>query len=175
MEESQVERPVVNASDLTATINTELPHDVRLLALLILARLYESGEDSKEARDLLDEALTTLPKEPDTVATIYFQLGYLYQVREPPNLPAAEKYYTLAILYDPDSPTPYYNRGLVYWVRDELDEAIDDYSESLLRKPRDPAVLHGRGVAYLERKRPGDAAGARRTCNSKGPKRCRKL
>ena len=160
MEESQVERPVVNASDLTATINTELPHDVRLLALLILARLYESGEDSKEARDLLDEALTTLPKEPDTVATIYFRLGYLYQVREPPNLSASEKYYTLAILYDPDSPTPYYNRGLVYWVRDELDEAIDDYSESLLRKPRDPAVLHGRGVAYLERKRPGDAVRA---------------
>ena len=120
MEESQVERPVVNASDLTATINTELPHDVRLLALLILARLYESGEDSKEARDLLDEALTTLPKEPDTVATIYFQLGYLYQVREPPNLPAAGKYYTLAILYNPDSPTPYYNRSLTYYEMGEL-------------------------------------------------------
>ena len=160
MEESQVERPVVNASDLTATINTELPHDVRLLALLIFAQLYEGGEDSKEARDALDEALTTLPEESDTVATIYFRLGYLYQVREPPNLSASEKYYTLAILYDPDSPTPYYNRGLVYWVRDELDEAIDDYSESLLRKPRDPAVLHGRGVAYLERKRPGDAVRA---------------
>ena len=160
MEESQVERPVVNASDLTATINTELPHDVRLLALLIFAQLYEGGEDSKEARDALDEALTTLPEESDTVATIYFRLGYLYQVREPPNLSASEKYYTLAILYDPDSPTPYYNRGLVYWVRDELDEAIDDYSESLLRKPRNPAVLHGRGVAYLERKRPGDAVRA---------------
>ena len=160
MEESQVERPVVNASDLTATINTELPHDVRLLALLIFAQLYEGGEDSKEARDALDEALTTLPEESDTVATIYFRLGYLYQVREPPNLSASEKYYTLAILYDPDSPTPYYNRGLVYWVRDELDEAIDDYSESLLRMPRNPAVLHGRGVAYLERKRPGDAVRA---------------
>ena len=119
MEESQVERPVVNASDLTATINTELPHDVRLLALLILARLYEGGEDSKEARDLLDEALTTLPKEPDTVATIYFQLGYLYQVREPPNLPAAGKYYTLAILYNPDSPTTYYNRSLTYYEMGE--------------------------------------------------------
>ena len=160
MEESQVERPVLNPADLTATINTELPDDVRLLALLIFAELYESGEDSKEARDLLDEALTTLPEESDTVATIYFRLGYLYQVREPPNLSASEKYYTLAILYDPDSPTPYYNRGLVYWVRDELDEAIDDYSESLLRMPRNPAVLHGRGVAYLERKRPGDAVRA---------------
>ena len=119
MEESQVERPVVNASGLTATINTELPHDVRLLALLILARLYEGGEDFKEARDLLDEALATLPKEPDTVATIYFQLGLLYQVREPPNLPAADKYYTLAILYNPDSPTPYYNRSLTYYEMGE--------------------------------------------------------
>ncbi len=156
MEESQVERPVLNPTDLTATINTELPHDVRLLALLIFAELYESGEDSKKARDALDEALTTLPKEPDTVATIYFRLGYLYQVKEPPNLAAAEKYYTLAILYGPNSPTPYYNRGLVYWDQGEVDNAINDYTDSLFRNPRDPKALHFRGFAYLERNRPGD-------------------
>ncbi|MYB48054.1 MAG: tetratricopeptide repeat protein [Dehalococcoidia bacterium] len=160
MEESQVDRPVLNPADLTATINTELPHDVRLLALLIFAELYESGEDSKKARDALDEALTALPKEPDTVATIYFRLGYLYQVKEPPNLAAAEKYYTLAILYGPNSPTPYFNRGLVYWDQGEVDEAIDDFTESLFRNPRDPKVLHGRGVAYLERSWPGDAVRA---------------
>ena len=156
MEESQVERPVLNPTDLTATINTELPHDVRLLALLIFAELYESGEDSKKARDALDEALTTLPEESDTVATIYFRLGYLHQVKEPPNLAAAEKYYTLAILYQPTSPTPYFNRGLVYWGQGEVDNAIDDYTESLFRKPRDPNVLHVRGYAYLQRNRPGD-------------------
>ena len=160
MKENQVERPVVNASELTATINTDLPHDVRLLALLILARLYEGGEDSKEARDLLDEALTTLPKEPDTVATIYFQLGYLHQVRESPNLAAAEKYYTLAILYDPTSPTPYYNRGLVYATNGEFDKAIVDYTESLFLVPRNPKVLHNRGFAYLKRSRQGDAVRA---------------
>ncbi|MYD49890.1 MAG: tetratricopeptide repeat protein [Dehalococcoidia bacterium] len=160
MEESQVERPVLNPTDLTATINTELPHDVRLLALLIFAELYESGEDSKKARDALDEALTTLPKESDTVATIYFRLGYLHQVKEPPNLAAAEKYYTLAILYDPRSPTPYFNRGLVYRARDDIDKAIDDYTESLFRNPRDPAVLRSRGIAYYERKRQGDAVRA---------------
>ena len=157
MEEDQVERPVLNPTDLTATINTELPHDVRLLALLIFAELYESGEDSKKARDALDEALTTLPKEPDTVATIYFRLGYLHQVKEPPNLAAAEKYYTLAILYEPTTPTPYFNRGLVYWDQGEVDNAIDDYTESLFRNPRDPKALHFRGFAYLERNRPGDA------------------
>jgi len=156
MEESQVDRPVLNPADLTATINTELPHDVRLLALLIFAELYESGEDSKKARDALDEALTTLPKEADTVATIYFRLGYLYQVKEPPNLAAAEKYYTLAILYGPNSPTPYYNRGLVYWDQGEVDNAINDYTDSLFRNPRDPKALHFRGFAYFERNRPGD-------------------
>ena len=160
MEESQVERPILNPTDLTATINTELPHDVRLLALLIFAELYEGGEDSKKARDALDEALTTLPEESDTVATIYFRLGYLHQVKEPPNLAAAEKYYTLAILYDPRSPTPYFNRGLVYRARDDIDKAIDDYTESLFRNPRDPAVLRSRGIAYYERKRQGDAVRA---------------
>ncbi len=160
MEDSQVERPVLNPADLTATINTELPHDVRLLALLIFAELYESGEDSKKARDALDEALTTLPEESDTVATIYFRLGYLHQVKEPPNLAAAEKYYTLAILYDPRSPTPYFNRGLVYLARDEIDKAIDDYTESLLRNPNDPTVLRSRGIAYYERKGSGDAVRA---------------
>ena len=160
MEESQVERPVLNPTDLTATINTELPHQVRLLALLIFAELYEGGEDSKLARDALTEALAELPEESDTVATIYFRLAYLYQVQAPPNLSASEKYYTLAMLYRPDSPTSYFNRGLVYWAQDEIDKAIDDYSESLLRKPRDPAALRGRGVAYLERKKAGDAARA---------------
>ena len=161
MEESQVERPVLNPTDLTATINTELPHDVRLLALLIFAELYESGQDSQKARDALDEALTTLPQESDTVATIYFRLAYLHQVKEPPNLAAAEKYYTLAILYDPRSPTPYYNRGLVYWARKEFDKAIDDYTESLFRNPRNrAAVLHSRGIGYYERKGPGDAVRA---------------
>ncbi|MDE2823102.1 MAG: tetratricopeptide repeat protein [Chloroflexota bacterium] len=160
MEESQVERPVLNPTDLTATINTELPHDVRLLALLIFAELYESGEDSKKARDALGEALTDLPEELDTVATIYFRLAYLHQVKEPPNLAAAEKYYTLAILYNPESPTAYFNRGLTYWAREEFDEAIDDYTESLFRNPRDPKVLHGRGVAYLERNKAGDAVRA---------------
>ena len=160
MEESQVERPVLNPTDLTATINTELPHQVRLLALLIFAELYEGGEDSKPARDALTEALAELPEESDTVATIYFRLAYLYQVQDPPNLSASEKYYTLAMLYRPDSPTPYFNRGLVYWAQDEIDKAIDDYSESLLRKPHDPAALRGRGVAYLERKKAGDAARA---------------
>ena len=140
MEESRVERPVLNPTDLTATINTELPHDVRLLALLVLARLYEDGEDSTEARDLLDEALTTLPKEPDTVASIYFQLGYLYQVREPPNLPAANKYYTLAILYNPDSPTPYYNRSLAYYEMGErfYKDALADMLRVHEYDPNDP-------------------------------------
>ena len=160
MEEDQVERPVLNPTDLTATINTELPHDVRLLALLIFAELYESGEDSKKARDALGEALTDLPEELDTVSTIYFRLAYLHQVKEPPNLAAAEKYYTLAILYNPESPTAYFNRGLVYRARDEIDKAIDDYTESLFRNPRDPAVLRSRGIAYYERKRPGDAVRA---------------
>ena len=160
MEESQVERPVLNPTDLTATINTELPHDVRLLALLIFAELYESGEDSKKARDALGEVLTDLPEESDTVSTIYFRLAYLHQVKEPPNLAAAEKYYTLAILYNPESPTAYFNRGLTYWARDEFDEAIDDYTASLFRNPRDPKVLHGRGVAYLERSKAGDAVRA---------------
>ena len=104
----------------------------------------------------MDEALTDLPEESDTVATIYFRLAYLHQVKEPPNLAVAEKYYTLAILYDPRSPTPYFNRGLVYWGQDEVDNAIDDYTESLFRNPRDSKALHLRGFAYLERNRPGD-------------------
>ena len=160
MEEDQVERPVLNPSDLTATINTDLPHDVRLLALLIFAELYDSGEDSKRARDALDEALTALPDESDTVATIYFRLGYLHQVKEPPNFAAAEKYYTLSILYQPDSPTSYFNRGLVYSDRDDIDKAIDDYTESLILHPRNPAVLRARGIAYYNRKEPGDAVRA---------------
>ncbi len=156
MEESHVERPVASSKDLTATINTALPHDVRLLALLAFAQLYKGGEDSEEAREAIAGALDTLPEESDTVATLYFRLAYLHQVNEPPNLAAAEKYYTFAILYWPSSPTPYYNRGIVYAMKGDFDDAISDYTDSLLRNPRNPAVRRSRGAAYLDRDMPGD-------------------
>ena len=160
MEESHVERPVASSKDLTATINTALPHDVRLLALLAFAQLYMGGEDSEEAREAIAGALTTLPEESDTVATLYFRLAYLHQVNEPPNLAAAEKYYTFAILYWPSSPTPYYNRGIVYAMKGDFDDAIADYTESLFRNPRNPSVLFNRGNAYLERGMSGDVVRA---------------
>ena len=160
MQDSQVELPIVNPSDLTATINTELPHHVRLLALLIFAHLYKSGEDAEQAREALTEALSPLPKESDTLATIYFRLGYLNQVHEPPDPSGALHYYTLALSQGSPSPSSYFNRALVYSALDDLDEAISDYSESLFLDPRDPAVLHSRGVAYLNRKKPGDAVRA---------------
>ncbi len=156
MEESHIERPVASSKDLTATINTKLPHDVRLLALLAFAQLYKGGEDSEEAREAIAGALTTLPEESDTVAALYFRLAYLHQVREPPNLAAAEKYYTFAILYWPSSPTPYYNRGIVFAARGDFDDAIADYTDALFRNPRNPSVRRSRGAAYLDRDRPGD-------------------
>lgn len=160
MQDSQVERPIVNPSDLTATINTELPHHVRLLALLTFAHLYESGEDAEQAREALTEALSPLPKESDTLATIYFRLGYLNQVHEPPDLSGALHYYTLSLSQGPPSASSYFNRALVHAALDDLDEALSDYSESLFLNPRNPAVLHSRGIAYLNRKKPGDAVRA---------------
>ena len=160
MQDSQVERPIVNPSDLTATINTELPHHVRLLALLTFAHLYKSGEDAEQAREALTEALSPLPKESDTLATIYFRLGYLNQVHEPPDLSGALHYYTLSLSQGPTSSSSYFNRALVHAALDDWDEAISDYSQSLFLNPRDPAVLHSRGITYLNRKKPGDAVRA---------------
>ncbi len=156
VEQSTVEQPIANPSDLTATINTALPHEVRLLALLTFAQLYENADETEQAQDTLTEALTPRPDQSDTLAMLYFRMGFLNQVHERPNPDKALHYYTLAAVYSPDSPTPYFNRGLVYASQDDLDSAIADYTESLVRNARDPSVLGSRGIAYLNRKRPGD-------------------
>ncbi len=54
----------------------------------------------------------------------------------------------------PDKARPYYNRGVVYWERGNVAQAILDFSKAIERNPKNYALAYyNRGVAYDEQGR----------------------
>jgi tetratricopeptide (TPR) repeat protein len=54
----------------------------------------------------------------------------------------------------PDKARPYYNRGVVYWERGNVEQAISDFSKAIARNPNNYALAYyNRGVAYDEQGR----------------------
>lgn len=161
--EREVEQLVATPSDLSATINSELPAEVRYVALLTLGQLYADAETFDQARMVLTQALDPPPEEPDAQATLYFRLGYLYQVGEPSDLDRAIDFYSRVAVLQPGWLSTYYNRGIAYLRRGgpgDLDRAIEDLTQVVEAVPDDAITYNNRGTAYLRRDRPGDLARA---------------
>jgi tetratricopeptide (TPR) repeat protein len=162
-DERQWEELVASPSDLSATINSTLPGEVRYVALLTLGQLYADGEDFDRARAVLDQAIARPPAEPEALATLYFYLGYVYQVGESANLDQAIHYYSQALALNPESTAAYHNRGVAYLGLGrsaDLGQAIEDLTRVIAARPDDAAAYTNRGVAYLTRDGPNDVARA---------------
>lgn len=166
------QRLLASPSELSTTINLDVPREVQALALLTVGRLYRAGGDVAKARAAFEQALAQNPGEANTVATLSFYLGYLYADSPPPQLdkaiPQLDKAitaYSRAIELRPNWRNPRYNRGLAYYARywyngkvEELDAAIADYGVVLEARPGDVEPLINRGIAYYTRNQPGDLA-----------------
>lgn len=162
-DERQLETLVTSPADLSPTINTALPQEVRYLALLTLGRLYLAQEEFERARVVLAQALVQPPEDSDALATLYFYLAYAYQVGRPVNLDEAIRLYTLTIAEQPGTLSAFHNRGIAYLHRGragDLDRAIEDLTRVIAARPEDAAAHTNRGVTYLERNRTGDLARA---------------
>ncbi len=149
----RLEALVASASDLSATINSTLPSEVRYVALMTLGQLYADQGSFDQAQAILNQALTQPPEEPDALATLYFFLGYIHQVGEPVNLDQAIHYYSQVIALQPQWATVYNNRGIAFLDRAEvgdLDRAIEDLTQAIATKPSYAVAHINRGVAYLE-------------------------
>ena len=48
----------------------------------------------------------------------------------------------------PDNPTVYYDRGIAYANKNEVDKVINDFSKVVELKPDHAAAYHRRGLAY---------------------------
>jgi DNA-binding XRE family transcriptional regulator len=81
-------------AELSATINSTLPEEVRYLALLTVGQLYVGRRDFASARATLTQALARPPADPAARTTLYAALGYVCQVGTPADLERAIELYS---------------------------------------------------------------------------------
>jgi tetratricopeptide (TPR) repeat protein len=161
------QRLLNSPSELSTTINLDVPREVQALALLTVGQLYRDAGEVDKAKAAFVQALAEQPREADTVATLSFYLGYLYAASRPPELDKAIDAYGQTIALRPEWLNARYNRGRAYFDRywqngktEELDAAIADVDVVLAERPHTVDALINRGIAFYTRNQPGDVARA---------------
>ncbi len=156
----ELEALVASPGELFATVNSELPQDVRYLALLSLGELYLQRQEFALAQATLERARANAPQDdPKGLAALYFRMGYAYQMGEPPDLAKAIDVYSRAIELAPGHARTFYNRGLAYLHRGkarDLSDAIQDFDQAIRLDPSYAPAYTSRAVAFLLRKGEGD-------------------
>jgi len=145
-------------AELSATINSTLPEEVRYLALLTVGQLYTGQGDHMLARAVLTQALGRPPADATAQATLLAALGYTYQVGQPADLERAIDFYTRALALGSESISLHNNRGLAYLRRGQpgdLERAVADLAAVVAALPNNAAAYINRGAARLQI---GDAA-----------------
>jgi tetratricopeptide (TPR) repeat protein len=145
-------------TELSTTINLDLPRETQALALMTLGRLYRDRDEMTKARVAFAQALAQQPSDTDTVATLTFYLAILDAAASPPNLARAIEGYTEVIELRPEWLNARYNRGLAYlnlfWLTADgvnLDAAIADFTWTLGVKGNYAEALINRAIAYYAR------------------------
>ena len=116
-----LQRQVADLQDLSATINSDLPQQVRSLALMALGQIYLRESETEQARLLLAQARDNLRNDAtvdeQTWGLANFYLGIAYQHSDPPQLDEAIIAYTEAIEAWPKMISSRLNRGAAYEAR----------------------------------------------------------
>lgn len=166
---------LTSADELVTTINSTVPHEIRLVALMALGRLLRNRGNYPAATAAFQGALVLDPEDQGAKATLNFYLGYLAeQGGSLRDLNRAVAYYTRAIELDNQLSIAYYNRGTVQIKRygllppdekrlvETLDAALADLRMVITYQPTYRDAYLNRGVAYYERDAPDDMAAALR-------------
>jgi tetratricopeptide (TPR) repeat protein len=150
-------------SELSTTINLDVPRETQALALITLGRVYRNAGDLTRARAAFAQALAQQPSDEETVATLTFYLAILDAAATPPALDRAIEGYTKVIALRPQWHNARYNRGLAYLTRywhtaeaTNLDNAIDDFTATLEVRSSYVEAYINRSIAYYARNGDGD-------------------
>jgi tetratricopeptide (TPR) repeat protein len=147
---------VSDVQDLSAAINTDLPQQVRSLALLALGQIYVSQDQPDQALPLLIRAreyLQDTPAVDDTTwGLVNFYLGLAQQGSRSPDLDAAIDAYTEAIKVWPGLLSSRLNRSAAYAIRaqpGDLELALADINSILSTKPDWPLAYSNRASILI--------------------------
>lgn len=152
LEPLQVEAQVASPAELSATINSEVPEDVRFLVLITVGELYADARVYDQARAAFVQAIPLLPEDVESRTSLFLRLGLANQLGDSPDLDEAISFYSEVLNRDPDHDVATYNRGLAYLNRGrsgDLERALVDFERLLRRRPTDVPTLIGRGVVHF--------------------------
>jgi tetratricopeptide (TPR) repeat protein/transcriptional regulator with XRE-family HTH domain len=137
-----LQRHVVDLQDLSATINSDLPQQVRSLALLALGQIYLGQNNADEARRLLvlarDNIQDDSTVDEKTWGLVNFYLGVAYQHGDLPDLDNAIDAYSQAIDAWPYMISSRLNRAAAYEARKQrgdLQQALEDVEAVVIIAP----------------------------------------
>ncbi len=141
---------VVAPLDLSSEVDPAAPDQIQGLALFALSQLYIDRGYFAQAR----AALLTRPAEADPLWLA--QLGYIYQIDQPPDLDQAIQFYSQTIALAPDAPTPLINRGAAFVRKNKTAEWQADLATAKSLRP-DLAAAQALCWAWLLNQKPDRA------------------
>jgi tetratricopeptide (TPR) repeat protein len=125
---------VATSEELSSTINTDLPRDVRWLSLYVLGQIQYGVGRNSDAKAAFKRALIAPPEDTGAVAGIYFFLGLLESQEAEPDLDEVIAYYSEALDRSPEMISALNNRGLAYLHRavvGDLERAEFDFRQAM--------------------------------------------
>jgi tetratricopeptide (TPR) repeat protein len=150
-------------TELSTTINLDVPRETQALALTVLGRLYRNAGDLTRARATFAQALAQEPSDQDTIATLTFYLAILDAAATPPNLDRAISGYTAVVELRPNWVNARFNRGVAYLTRywlgaspQDVEAAIADFAWTIDAKSNYAEAYINRAIAYYARNQSGD-------------------
>ncbi len=137
-----VRRHVLDVQELSATINSDLPQQVRSLALMALGQIHLNRGQVDQARPLLAQARYNLENDPtvdeQTWTLVNFYLGVAYHHSDPPDLDGAIEAYTQAVEAWPQMISSRLNRSAAYEARKQAGDlalALADAETVIATRP----------------------------------------
>ena len=130
--------------ELSTTINSDLPDEVRWMALYILGQSHFQAGWPAEAEAAFNRALAIPPQDPTAQAAVYYYVALLESQEVPPDQNRVIALYSEALELRPEFGSALNNRAVAYINRDspgDLDRAETDLRAALSRTPEDPTLL----------------------------------
>jgi tetratricopeptide (TPR) repeat protein len=148
---------VLSPEQLSATINTDLPQEVRWMALYVLGRVHFLAGRLDQAVAALTRALAAPPSDPGARAAVDYYLGLVESQQPQADLNEVIAYYSEALALRPAQTAALNNRGVAYLERGssgDLERAEADLRRALFNRPDDLVPLFNLALTLARQGQP---------------------